>query len=433
MRQRLLLVIGLTAVSISLVIGCGKKERESPQSGADKQPLVTVRAAEAQDVSDVLELTGEVVATNVVVIRATVEGPISFCPWREGDRVKAAGQTLIEIARPVYEAEVESAAAELAVAGAKLRDLEAGARPEEIAQAKESVKELEQCTAFSKSDVERITKLVESGAFAGELLEKARVAYVKCQTQLAAAREKLAMLEAGPTKTAIDVQQAVVDLAKANLALAKARFAECTIRAAFPGAVTAVYVRPGDLATPQAPLLEIMDESSLVVRFAVPEKDVAQLRNGQDVILNFDAYPGKSLNAKITRVYPQLDAGTRTRTAEAKVKSRDEVELSPGMFARAHVILNVIRGAIIIPASGILTTPTGAETVFVVEDGKAHARSVKTGREYQGKVHVLEGIARGDKVIIAGHERLKDGAAVKVPGSSRPSEASPQREKSAGQ
>jgi multidrug efflux pump subunit AcrA (membrane-fusion protein) len=96
-----------------------------------------------------VDLTGEVVATDSVVVSATVEGPIAFFPWREGDRVEAAGAKLVVIDRGIYQADVHAARAALEAAKAKLADLKAGTRPEEITQAREVVRKLDEATAFA--------------------------------------------------------------------------------------------------------------------------------------------------------------------------------------------------------------------------------------------------------------------------------------------
>jgi multidrug efflux pump subunit AcrA (membrane-fusion protein) len=376
------------------------------------QPVtVKVDQVRPQPISRVLETTGEVVATNTITVAATVEGPLAFCPWREDDRVRA-GQKLIEIDRPLYREEVTGAAAALAVARAKLDDLKAGSRPEEIAQAEETVKKLQEATAFARTDIERIGKLVERGGLPGEAQEKARVTLVDLQSQLASAQQRLEMLRSGPTKTAIAVQEALVKEAEARLKWAQVKFAEGTIVAPFSGVVTKVHVRRGDLATLKSPLLELSDPSSLVIRFAVPEVFTAQVRTGMALEARLDAYPEKVFNGRVARVYPDIDRRIRTRTVEAKIAGIPGV--MPGMFARLTLKLKQIDDAVVVPLAALITTPEGGKVVFVVKDGKALRRKVKTGIEASDRIQLLEGVNPGDKVIISGHKDLKDGMDVRV-------------------
>ncbi len=410
------------------MIGCHSAKTGPGKS--EKPRRVEAVAAEKARLVEFLETTGDVVAVNTVTLEATVEGPISFCPWREGDRVEQVGQKLIEIDRPLYRHEVVAAEAALAVARAKLADLKAGARPEEIAQAKESVRHFKDCTDFAKADMDRIRSLVKSGSLPAETVEKARVSYVKCHTQLGAAKELLAMLEAGPTRTEIAVAQATVDEAAAKLALAQAKLDECLLKAPFAGVITQVFVRPGDLATPRAPLLKMMDPSSLVVRAGLPESCAAHIRKGTEAVVRLDAYPRKTFSARIERVYPRLEWDSRTRITEAKII--EPVELIPRLFARVSVRGRVADDAVVVPDAAIVTTPRGQKVVYVVKEGKASMRNVTIGLEQGQRVQITDGVRAGEMVVIAGNLNLKDGAKVqlgkaapapatkKAPGGSKP-------------
>ncbi len=408
----------LSGIAVACVLtflflgGCRSQEDASASGPGRKAPLVSAVAAENGPMAEMLETVGEVVATNTVTVGATIEGPIGFCPWREGDLIERAGQKLVEIDRSLYRQEALAAEAALAVAQARLDDLKAGPRPEEIAQAREAVTQLQECTAFTKANLERVEALTKSGAIPGEAAEKARLEYVKCRTQFVSANQELAMLEAGPTKTAVAVQESLVKEAQARLGTAQARLAECVIASPFAGVVSRVFVRPGDLATARAPLLEVMDTSSLAVRFAVPESLAATIRPGAQAAISLEAYPGRTFEAKVQRVYPQVDRQTRTRTAEAVIT--EPVDLVPGLFARVAVTARQVEAAVIVPDQAVLTTPQKDKIVFVLQQGKAVRRVVTTGLEQGRRVQILQGVQAGESVLVAGHENLRDGAEVRT-------------------
>ena len=409
MTVRRVLVVAICGATIIGMIGC--KDKNAPGK-SKKARYVQAVAAKKERLVEFLETTGDVVAVNTVTIQATIEGPIAFCPWREGDRIEQVDQKLIEINRPLYRQEVLVAKAALAVAAAKLADLKAGARLEEIAQIKESVKQLEDCTNFAKADLDRIRSLVKSGSLPAETVEKARVSYVKCQTQFAAAKEQLAMLEAGPTKTEIAVHQAVVDEAGAKRAIAQVKLDECVLKAPFAGVVTQVFVRQGDLATPRAPLLKLMDPTSLVVRAGLPESCSANIRKGTKVVVRLDAYPNKIFNAKIERVYPRLERDSRTRIIEAKII--EPVQLIPRLFARISVQGRVADDAVVVPDAAIVTTPRGDKVIYVVKGGKANMRKVTIGLEQGQSIQIIDGVQVGEMVVVAGNLNLKDGVPVQL-------------------
>ena len=409
MTVRRVLVVAICGATVIGMIGC--KDKNAPGKSKKARHVHAV-AAKKERLVEFLETTGDVVAVNTVTIQATIEGPIAFCPWREGDRIEQVDQKLIEINRPLYRQEVLVAKAALAVAAAKLADLKAGARLEEIAQIKESVKQLEDCTNFAKADLDRIRSLVKSGSLPGETVEKARVSYIKCQTQFAAAKEQLAMLEAGPTKTEIAVHQAVVDEAGAKRAIAQVKLDECVLKAPFAGVVTQVFVRQGDLATPRAPLLKLMDPTSLVVRAGLPESCSANIRKGTKVVVRLDAYPNKIFNAKIERVYPRLERDSRTRIIEAKII--EPVQLIPRLFARISVQGRVADDAVVVPDAAIVTTPRGDKVIYVVKEGKANMRKVTIGLEQGQSIQIIDGVQVGEMVVVAGNLNLKDGVPVQL-------------------
>jgi len=399
-------------LAVVLLAGCGKNEPPVAGPQAKKAPAVKVQPAQAGPIADTVETTGEVVAVTSVAIMSTVEGVVGDCPWREGDTIEKTGVKLIEIDRPLLREEVKSAEAALKVAQAKLADLKAGARPEEIAQVRETVLQLEEAAGFAKRDLDRIEKMVASSTLPGEHAEKARVAYVTTRTNLAASRERLTMLEAGPTSTAVAVQEALVDEAAARLDLAKARLAECTIAAPFAGVISAVHVRRGDMASAKTPLIEMFDPASLAVRFTVPEAAASAVRTGMTVTASLDALPGTPIVATVSRVYPELDRRTRTLTIEAALNGTSGV--MPGMFARVSLPVRNVPNAITVPRSSIIVTPKGDTVLYVVAEGKVAQRTVKTGIEARDRVQVLGGVEAGESVVMAGNEALKDGMAVRV-------------------
>ncbi|MCD6328301.1 efflux RND transporter periplasmic adaptor subunit [bacterium] len=236
-------------------------------------------------------------------------------------------------------------------------------------------------------ELRRTDRLVQSGAIAGEELDVARANYKKAESQLAAAELGLADYE---------------------------------IAAPWAGIVSVVWVAEGDYVAPRAKLVEIFDPASLVVQFEVPEKHSAGVKAGAKIVVNLDAYPRTPFQATITRVYPQLDPQTRTRTVEATI--REAVNLLPGMFARVSLVVEAAQNAVVIPDSAVLVTPKGDEVAFVVQDNKASLRRVRTGIEAGHNVQIVEGIQPGERVVTSGNQGLKDGETVKLSKSPKRSE-----------
>lgn len=415
MNRHFLRIILFSAVLLVGGLAIADAQPEAKAPGKAKAASVKAVLTSKQSISEEFSTTGNLVADDAVSIKVTTEGPVTFFPWREGDQVKK-GEKLIEVDRPLYRQEMLVAQSAVAVARARLADLVAGTRPEELAQAADLVKQREDAMLFAQKDHERVKALVDSGALPAEMEEKARVANVKAQTDLSSAKERFAMLKVGPTRTAVAIQKSLVEEAVTKFELAKARYEECIICAPYDAVISRTYIRSGDLATPRAPLLDIFAPGSLVVRFAVPETYAARIKVGEKVTIKLDAYPGKDYSAEVVRVFAELDKVTRTRLVEAKIDSAERPDLLPGMFARVSARLRIEDNSIVIPDEAVMSTPRGEKIVFVVIDGKAVQRTIITGIEQQRSIQVLEGLQAGEYVVTEGSRSLKDKMAVQIMG-----------------
>lgn len=241
------------------------------------------------------------------------------------------------------------------------------------------VASLREDTKKEDDNLARTRHLVESGALAGEQLDIAAANAARMRAQL------------------VKAQETTRDYA---------------VRAPWAGVVSRMKVRDGDFVGPRAPLAEIYDPKSLMVRVAVPEQEAAGLINGMRVDVELDAYPGKRYVGAVSRLYPYLEPRTRTRTAE--IALTDSLRLLPGMFARAFLVQSTISDAITVPAQSLMADPGGGAAVFLMDEGRAVRRKVETGIEVNGRVRVLAGVEAGEALIVAGQENLKEGAAVLV-------------------
>jgi membrane fusion protein (multidrug efflux system) len=385
---------------------------ESANPSQQKQPpLVKVEPVRVAAIASTLELTGEVVASNSTVISTMKEGRIELCSWREGDTVES-GEMLVVIDREVYRTEAQAAQAALDLAQAKLDDLMAGARPEEIRSAEATLKRRQATLNEARQSFERIAELYEKGFVSQDELGKAQERVEVAEADMSVASDMLSMLQSGATTTEITVQEAIVSEAAARLGLARAHLSECVITAPFGGTVSKVHVRPGDIASSREPLIEIFDPDSMVIRFDVPEAQAFAVRKGMTVRISLDAAPDKVLSAEVARIYPELDPIMRTLTIEVAIAAPAEV--APHMFARLRLNLSQTSDALVIPAEAVLVTPSGMRQLYVIEDGKAVLRSIVTGIEDGVNIEIVSGVEAGEKVAVAGGELLKPGMSVRV-------------------
>lgn len=213
----------------------------------------------------------------------------------------------------------------------------------------------------------------------------------------------------------LDSARAALESARASLALAEQATNDYSIRAPWAGIVSRLRVSEGNYVAPRAPLIDIFDPTSLVLRLAVPEAHAFALAPGARVRATFDAIPDRDFELGIIRAWPDLDRRLRTRLFEAELPTG--TVFAPGMFARVRVVLEEIPAALTVPAAALLG-PADAPFVFVYlpdrPTGRAQRRPIATGFEQDGRVWVVSGLTAGEQIIVGGIERVRDGAAVKL-------------------
>ena len=165
-------------------------------------------------------------------------------------------------------------------------------------------------------------------------------------------------------------------------------------------------------------LFTLGDVSTLVVRVPVSELDVMGLQTGDAVSVTLDALPGQPVQGSIRRVFPSADTVTRLVPVEVALSGASARQVRPGFLARVNIALDPRTNVLMVPAAALLQDPNGS-VIYLVQGGKATRRNVRRGVSYQGQVEIVEGIAPGDTVIVAGNTMVREGSAVRVIDSAR--------------
>lgn len=141
------------------------------------------------------------------------------------------------------------------------------------------------------------------------------------------------------------------------------------------------------------------------VDLRLPERFLGEIDQGQLILLTLDAYPQASLKARLVAIDAQVDAGGRALLVRGRLESTD-TKLRTGMFARARLVTGESPDAVVIPEEALVV---GADEshVFVVEGDRARRVVVRTGRRTAGVIEIVSGLSPGDRVIVAGHLKLR--------------------------
>lgn len=209
-----------------------------------------------------------------------------------------------------------------------------------------------------------------------------------------------------------DEARSNLDVGTAAVELAKVRLAKTSISAPFDGIAGLRRVSIGDYVTAGEDLFNLEEIDPIKVDFRASEKFLPAIRAGQSIEISVDAYPGRIFKGEVYAIDPRIDAAGRSVVIRASVDN-DERLLRPGLFARVTLLLELKPKALTLPEQAIV--PRGnAQFVYKVVDGKAKQIKVEIGTRRDGRVEIVKGLAQGDVVVTAGHQKIRDGAAVKI-------------------
>jgi multidrug resistance efflux pump len=351
------------------------------------------------------------VESGTLVLNGTIEAESVHAGSRVGGRVNevlvdegstvSAGDVLFTLERSVLEAERARAESMVREAEASYDALAAGAKPEDIARARQEAEALRQVyelaragplpeeiaaaesqaasleavyrNAFDAAD--RMERLYSEGAVSEREWVAARQAADAARNQWQSAVEQVDALKsrpreeevaaalarynaasdavqslvAGPTGEQLAAVMARVDTLREALDRLDLDLAECTVVAPMNGVVDTLSLKPGDFVAPGQPACKIVDMSVLKVVVYIPEDRLGFAREGAEVSLIVDSYPGEVFTGTINRVAVEAEFTPRNiQTVEERVKQVFAVEvvienpdgrLRPGMAADVTVRL----------------------------------------------------------------------------------------------
>lgn len=371
MNARILLA---AAIALAALCGCRRAET-TPVSAAEPAPVqASVIRIESRPFAATVAVTGTLVSSSRVDVKAETTGRLVKFPKEEGDSV-AAGEAV---------AWVDEENNRLAV-----RQADSAVQVAEAALARARVAE-----AHSRSELERARNLVKSGGITDKDLKAAQVAEQDASAQ-------------------VQFASAQLDQARAALDTAQKRLRDAVIRAPVAGEIQKKFINPGAYVEPTTAVMTLVDNRRLELESLVASADLAPIRAGQKTTFSVNSYPGATFEGRILEINPAVDADTRSAKVRIRVDNSGG-KLKAGMFAQGQVLTGVASEAIVIPASAVYRDDRSAKAsfVFVVENSKATRRAVRIGRERETALEITEGLRPGDLLIAEQNIELAEGVRV---------------------
>jgi membrane fusion protein (multidrug efflux system) len=245
------------------------------------------------------------------------------------------------------------------------------------------------------------------------LVEEARINSLEAKQQLE--RVRTLVTSNAASKSMLDQRVREYESAKAREAALDAKLKELRLVAPFDGMVGLRNISVGALVSPGDLITTLNDDHRMKLDFTVPAIFLRSLRVGLPVRAVSHALGNKEFAGELFSIDNQIDPVTRAISVRA-ILPNEQRELRQGMLMTVELFSDQ-RDALVVPESALV--PLGSNNyVFLIQHTdaatKVERREIKIGQRLQGFVEVLTGVERGDKVVIHGLQKVRDGQPVKV-------------------
>lgn len=356
----------------------------------------------------ILTETGYIVAAHEIQVASKVAGRVAWIGVDKGDKVKA-GQVLVRLESDEYRDQVTQEQGQLANLQAKLKELQNGSRPDEIAKARADVQQAKAELANAKSSLDRTKKLFSDGVLSEQAFDDAKAKYDADLANVNSLQQTLNLAVLGPRPEDIAQAEGQVQQAEGALAYAKTQLENTVIRAPVDGTILDRNVEKGEFVTngfvgdkgAKGYIVTMANLRDLQVELDVNESDFPKLGPHQKAWVTTDAYPDRKYPGEIAQISPQADRAKATIQVKVQILNPDDY-LRPEMNATVNFYNDAAQSegnansAVRVPPAAVVNG-----NVFVILDGRA-------------RKHPASSLIGGEEVIVNPPPNLKDGQRVSI-------------------
>jgi HlyD family secretion protein len=392
------------------------------------QTVETVRvhvpeAAAAKDDLVVLNATGYIIAAHKIELASKVIGRVAWIGVEMGDKVQK-DQVLVRLEDDEYKARVAQQQGMLDNAKARLAELEAGSRPEELAQMQAQYDRAKILADNAGQVYQRLLSVRDTRTPAE--IEDAESAMKAQQAQAESVRQQLELMKAGTRKEQIAAQAATVRQLAGSLENATIDLTNTVIRSPINGTVLERNVEVGEFVTngfvgdrgAKGYVVSLADLNDLLVELDISQNHFSAVTPNGPCSITTDAYPDRQYEGRVERISPLANRTKATVLVRVQVLHPDD-RLRPDMNATvAFLSPAATTQTASAPPHALIRIPASAlhdGGVFIVESGVAKHLSVTAGfSAANGDVEITHGLIGGEDLIVSPPETLKDGDPVKM-------------------
>ena len=366
-KRKIITIALIISIALAGLIGyriysniTANKERAA-RSSQGRAVAVEVGTVVRRDISPILSFSANLEPVWIAEISPKVDGRIDRLYVDEGDVVKA-GMVIAVLDTNELDAQVVQAQGNLLSAKAGLEQAEI--------------------------DLVRTQALAKENAVSAQALDTARI------------KRDLAI---GQLRSA-----------EGNMTLLNIRLSNANVVAPKDGIVVKRYLQSGYYAKTGAPIVSIADITSFLAKATVGEAQISELTVGLPAKITISALGNKEFKGVITRLSPGAALPARTFTAEITIANQEGL-LKTGMFATVGVSGQVRPKRLAVPEAALVMREDQKSVFVVTADNKIQQKILKLGYVGGGWAEVLEGVNEGQRIVVAGQNKLRDGSTIDAP------------------
>lgn len=359
MRTKTIVGVIFATAAVSFVAWSRWNNEKQAQTPEALPLAVKITTIEPAPITQTLAVSGTLVGENEAVVISETNGKVTAVKAQIGDWL-VKGQTIVQVENDLKLVALEQAKAQLLAAQ----------------------------TNYDKTqkDLDRYDDLFKQQIATQNDIENARLAARAAEAQLKSA--------------------------EAALKLAQRHYDDTFIKAPLSGRLADRYVNEATMLMAGDKIGVVVDSRNVKLKTSVAENQVALVKVGQPVEVIADALPNVKFSGKVLTVAQKTNS-EHTYPVEILAQNGKDEPLKSGMFGRATIHVAMASQALVVPSAAVLSAASG-DYVFVEENGRAVKKPVQLGVRQGGQVQIVSGLAIGERLVVAGQQRLTEGAAVVV-------------------
>jgi RND family efflux transporter MFP subunit len=383
-----------------LALGCERRADVAVDQATEAATVKHVAAVQArlEPWPETIRIQGSLLAYEDAVVGSKLAGRVDKVNVDIGSVVKA-GQPLVSLVRSELDLRLQLAEAQLRQACAAIGLAPNDDEAKYNVQLAPGVMMEEALVNEAQSNVDRARSLVAARA-----ITQGEYDTLIAQLKAAQARHHSAL-------NLVSEQVAIIGVRRKELALAQQMITDSQVLAPFDGIIGDRRVSAGEFVQVGQAVVSLVRADRLRFTAGVPESRATAVRVGQRVDLHLGASGTPPIVATVSRVSPTVMQSSRSILIQADVNN-PQLAFQAGLFGEAELVIDAEAQAIVVPLSAV-SRFAGVEKVWVIQNGVASQRTVRTGREDGSRVEIVDGLAVGS-VLVRNAADGHDGPAVAV-------------------